>query len=180
MFSLRQPTDEDAKRLIEGQRTLPFTYPPGPAPKGFLEAHRRDRLGTGPEAFERAKAAVRAWTMFRMPWVRLFGSEAPLEPGTTVAMAAHTLGFWTLNACRVVRTVEDPDRFGFAYGTLPHHVERGEERFLVEREPDGSVWYDLSSFSRPGHPLVRLGEPLARHLQRRFVEDSVAAMKAAV
>ena len=46
-------------------------------------------------------------------------------------------------------------RFGFGYGTLPRHAERGEERFSVEwyRE-DGCVYYDVFAFSRPKHPLA--------------------------
>ena len=62
-----------------------------------------------------------------------------------------------MNACRVVYVVDEPGRFGLAYGTLPGHVERGEERFLVERDStDGSVWYDLLAFSRPNSLVARL------------------------
>ena len=52
-----------------------------------------------------------------------------------------------------------------------------EERFTVEwNRADDSVWYDLWSFSRPGHPLARLAGPYVRRLQRRFAEDSLRAM----
>jgi uncharacterized protein (UPF0548 family) len=72
-------------------------------------------------------------------------------------------------------------RFGFAYGTLPHHVERGEERFCVEwRHADDSVWYDILAFSRPHHPLLIPGYPVARIVQRRFARDSKRAMLRAV
>jgi len=68
-------------------------------------------------------------------------------------------------------------RFGFAYGTLADHMESGEERFTVEwRRDDDSVWYDLLAFSRPRHPLARLGLRLSRALQRRFARDSLRAM----
>ena len=70
-------------------------------------------------------------------------------------------------------------RFGFAYGTLPDHVERGEERFTIEWQADDSVWYDIYAFSRPKHPLARLGFPVTRMLQKRFARDSLAVMKAA-
>lgn len=74
-----------------------------------------------------------------------------------------------------------PRRFGFAYGTLPGHVESGEERFVVEwREDDDSVWYDILAFSRPRHLAARAGYPLARGLQARFRRDSAAAMVRAV
>ena len=64
-------------------------------------------------------------------------------------------------------------RFGFGYGTLPGHAERGEERFSVEwyRE-DGYVYYDVFAFSCPKHPLAWFGCPFARALQRRFARDS--------
>jgi len=66
-------------------------------------------------------------------------------------------------------------------GTLADHVESGEERFSVEwRRQDGSVWYDLLAFSRPRHPLAKLGTPMGRALQRRFARDSLQAMARAV
>src|SRR6185436_6673895 len=69
-------------------------------------------------------------------------------------------------------------RFGFAYGTLPDHIERGEERFLIEWDrKDDSVWYDILAFSQPRHPLVRLGAPVARLMQKRFARDSISAMR---
>jgi len=41
--------------------------------------------------------------------------------------------------------------------------------------------YDLFAFSRPRHPLARLGGPLySRALQRRFARDSLRAMARAV
>jgi uncharacterized protein (UPF0548 family) len=103
-----------------------------------------------------------------------------LEAGTTVAVLAKVFGFWSLNAARIVYVIDERDtdkaRFGFAYGTLPDHVERGEERFTVEWGADDSVWYDICAFSRPKHPLARLGFPMTRMLQKRFVRDSLAVM----
>ena len=85
-----------------------------------------------------------------------------------------------MSACRIVYVLVEPRRFGFAYGTLPAHVERGEERFLVEWCADDSVWYDILAFSRPNHWLVRLGYPITRLLQKRFARDSMRVMQAAV
>ena len=64
---------------------------------------------------------------------------------------------------------------GFRCGVLTPLSDPG-----VERDPDGSVWYVLSRFSRPRHPLARLMRPYARRLQRRFARMSGAAMQAAV
>ena len=77
----------------------------------------------------------------------------------------------------VVYVVDESRRFGFAYGTLPDHVECGEERFLIEWQLDDSVWYDIFAFSRPQHPLVRLSKPLARRLQKQFARDSLSKIR---
>jgi uncharacterized protein (UPF0548 family) len=76
--------------------------------------------------------------------------------------------------------IDEPRRFGFAYGTLPDHVESGEERFLLELADDGAVYYDIIAFSRPRHFLAKLAYPLVRRLQKRFGRNSAAAMLAAV
>ena len=72
-------------------------------------------------------------------------------------------------------------RFGFANGTLPGHIACGEERFLIEwdRTTD-QVWYDILAFSKPNRVLSRLGYPWIRLSQRRFREQSTAAMLRAV
>jgi uncharacterized protein (UPF0548 family) len=98
-------------------------------------------------------------------------------------MLAHVFGLWWLNACRIVYVLNDPAptrRFGFAYGTLPGHVECGEERFSIEWDTADCVWYDIRAFSRPHYWFVSLGYPLVRRLQRRFVMASQAAMRQAL
>ena len=96
-----------------------------------------------------------------------------VEVGATVAVKARAFGTWSLNATRVVYVIDESRRFGFAYGTLPDHVEKGEERFLVEWLADDSVWYSILAFSRPQHPLVKLSAPLARRLQAQFARASL-------
>ena len=96
-----------------------------------------------------------------------------------MASLARAGGLWWLNACRIVYVIDEPSpvrRFGFAYGTLPGHVECGEERFCVEHLADDSVWYDIRAFSRPRFWMTRLGYPLARRLQKRFAAESKAIM----
>lgn len=88
-----------------------------------------------------------------------------------------------MNACRIVYVVDERAervRFGFGYGTLRGHAERGEESFIVEWDQrDDSVWYEIFAVSRPG-PLARLGYFYARKLQRRFAQDSKAALQRAI
>ena len=69
--------------------------------------------------------------------------------------------------CRVVYVVDEPDRRGFAYGTLPGHPESGEELFCVRYDPaTDAVYAEISAFSRPALWWSRIGAPVARVAQR--------------
>lgn len=189
MFLFREPSDGAVRRFIAEQRGLTFSYQEvgvtqGGAPPGYVADRYRVRLGEGEETFGRAVAALRSWRMFDLGWTRLLPEDAPIEEGVTVAVLARHYGFRSLNAARIVYLVEDSgsvQRRGFAYGTLPGHAARGEERFSVEwnRKSD-SVHYDVLAMSRPNHPLAWLGYPFVRRLQRRFAQDSRSAMLSAV
>ena len=76
------------------------------------------------------------------------------------------IGLWWLNACLIVYVVAESgslSKFGFAYGTLPGHVESGEERFLIEWDlSDDGVWYNILAFSRPNRLSARLGYSFVR------------------
>lgn len=186
MIRLARPSREDIARFLDRQRDRPFTYPSpgssrtGEAPPGFVVDHRSREIGRGRETFAAAGAAVRRWEMFHLGWVEICWPETPVAPGSVVAMVARFGGLWWVNACRIVYVLDEARRFGFAYGTLADHVERGEELFSIEWREDDSVWYEISAFSRPRLWLVRLGYPVARHLQKRFGVDSLAALERAV
>jgi uncharacterized protein (UPF0548 family) len=189
MFLQRKPSEDIVRQFIISQQDLSFSYAQVGATKeqlrnglmGFNVDHNRTRLGQGEQTYQHAVAALQSWKQFDLGWVSIVPRGKPLEVGTTVAVQAQTFGFWSLNAARIIYVIDEKRdgnaRFGFAYGTLPDHVERGEERFTVEWEADDSVWYDIYAFSRPKHPLVRLGFPVARMLQRRFVSESLAVMR---
>jgi uncharacterized protein (UPF0548 family) len=189
MLSLRKPSAGSMRLFLAAQENLPFTYSAVGAtaetpPAGYAVDHTRIKLGEGERVFHLAKAALRRWDHFRLGWVEAWSPETPIQPGEVVAVMGRVLGLWWLNACRIVYVVNEPGpicKFGFAYGTLPGHVESGEERFLIEWDQgDNSIWYDILAFSRPNHFLTRLGYPLVRRLQKRCGRDSAAAMLRAV
>jgi uncharacterized protein (UPF0548 family) len=188
MFFLKRPQPELIRAFLARQEGCAFSYAQvgasrGDAPKGYTVDHNRIRLGSGTECFDRAVRAVRQWKMFEMPRVELCWPDTPIQAGANVAVLVTHFGTWSLNAARIVYVIEEHgtrERFGFAYGTLKQHAERGEERFSVElHADDGSVWYDLYAFSRP-NLLAGLGYPLARSLQKRFARESKSAMQKAV
>ena len=140
MFLITKPNNEVIARFLETQKDTPFSYAEigatrNVAPSSYTIDHNRVQLGTGREAFERAIKAVRNWKMFDISWVNLCWENIPIEQGATVAILAHHFGFWSLNAAKIVYVLEETgevEKFGFAYGTLLNHSERGEERFSVE------------------------------------------------
>jgi len=185
MFSLKKPSDAQIRRFLSSQKDLPFPYPEvgstrsGIVTGGYNVDHTSVRLGSGSEIFIRAVEAVQHWEMFRIGWLQLLWPDATIEVGSTVGILIRQLGVWSLNASRIVYLIDEESplrRYGFAYGTLPAHAERGEERFSVEWRDDGSVWYDIYAFSRPNHILTAASYPFTRMLQKRFARDSQRAM----
>ncbi|HEY2964554.1 MAG TPA: DUF1990 domain-containing protein [Pyrinomonadaceae bacterium] len=189
MFTLNEPSESDISNLISSQSNLPFSYAEvgatqGNAPAGYTVDHNHIQLGRGGDVFERAVEALRQWRQFDLGWVTIATRGVKLEKDAVVAVKAWACGLWSLNACRVIYVIDEQEpltRFGFAYGTLPDHIERGEERFLIEwNRSNDSVWYDILAFSQPRHPLVKLGFPVARVMQKRFARDSLARMRSVV
>jgi uncharacterized protein (UPF0548 family) len=149
-------------------------------PSGYTVDHNRKKLGDGMDRFETAVGALKSWKQFDLGWVKAVPVSTPIKVGAVVGILTRHFGFWSLNACRIVYLINDEQpvkRFGFAYGTLTDHAETGEERFTIEWHAEtNEVWYEILAFSQPYHPLVRLGFPVARMLQKRFARDSMAMM----
>jgi uncharacterized protein (UPF0548 family) len=188
MWCLKKPSDEHVRAFLASLSREAFSYSEvgasrSEAPAGYDIDHNRVQLGKGAAIFEAACWALGHWTMFPQSWTEVRPADTPIQVGSTVAVLFRVMRFWWLNAGRIVYLIDETEpvrRFGFAYGTLPAHIERGEERFSIEWHPDDSVWYDIRAFSRPRFWLVRLGYPIARRMQRKFVRESQAAMQEAV
>jgi uncharacterized protein (UPF0548 family) len=187
--TLQRPSVPAIREFIDRQAELPLTYTAvdaraGEPPSGYRASQVRVRLGQGAPAFDAARCALLGWEQFPRGWVEVCFPDVPIESGRVVAVLARGLGVWWLNACRIVSVVDEEGPgacFGFAYVTLPGHVASGEEHFMIEWDRwDDSVWYDLSSFSRPHGLLGSLGAPYTRRKQARFARESAEAMRRAV
>lgn len=155
--------------------TLPLTYAEVGATAGVLPAgyHHIDvasRIGTGRARFEAAVDAVLRYGMQRGAGLRV---QASSDVAVADAVLAVRLGF--LRApCRVVYVLDEPNRRGFAYGTLPGHPESGEELFAVRHDPaDDAVYAEVRAFSKPatwwsklGAPVIALAQPV---ITRRYL-----------
>jgi uncharacterized protein (UPF0548 family) len=188
---IRRPSEEKIERALAAQGRLSFSYPQvgatreGARPKGYPVNRIRGRVGEGAAGFEAAARALASWAMYATGWTWVRPAGAQTREGELFGVVVRHFSLWSLNACRVVYTLREEGgqvwRAGFAIGTLPGHVERGEERFTVEWDREtGAVTYELFAFARPKPWLLGLAYPFARPVQRRFAADSLGAMRRAV
>ena len=166
-----------------------FTYPevgatkdPGSLPPGYLHDCRSIRLGNDRRAYDQGKDALIGWEAHLAIGARLIPEKPPLRPGQVVIVTIPVGPLKMFVPCRIVYVTNEERRFGFAYGTLPGHAERGEESFHIVEGPSGEVRFEIAAFSRPDGLLVRLGNPVVRRVQvratgmylegvRRYVEE---------
>lgn len=179
MLCPRKPSPERLRGLLESWSDAPLSYTP-PLGAGFIADEHAVRLGSGGAAYRAACEALDAWRMFPA-WAEVSRQAVKgQEVGQIVAMVVSICGLWWVNPCRILRRCDSANTHGFVYGTLPEHAECGEEQFVIEKRPDGSVWYVIRAFSHPRHWMAWLAFPLARWWQCRFVRDSQARMKQSI
>ncbi len=181
---LTRPKETDLRHLAEAGTEDPLTYEPigisgnTEAPAGYHFDRWSRTLGASDDVFRSAAQALRTWQVQRRAGLIVY-ENGPPTVGAVVAMAAPLpLGFIDV-VCRVVVVHDEPNRFGFAYGTLRVHPEQGEESFTVVRHDDGSVVFEIVAVSRPRHLLARAFSPVARRLQRSATTRYLDAMSAA-
>ncbi|MEE4543926.1 DUF1990 domain-containing protein [Streptomyces sp. V4-01] len=132
-----------------------------PAPLGFRVLRVRTALGAG--TFDRAAEALFRWRMHRgTPLLRLSATAEEAAPGVRVSLRLGPVRA----PCEVVWAVRESNRAGFGYGTLPGHPECGEEAFILERRPDGSVDFTVLAVSRPSAWYLKAAGPCGRAAQR--------------
>jgi uncharacterized protein (UPF0548 family) len=185
VFVLGDPSVEKLSQVLDRVRGTPLTYGDVGAtveakalPAGFHQVRAVHALGAGDAVFAAACDGIRTWQLHRRQGFRVVPADPPIRAGTEVLVDVRLAGpVHVLAACRIVRVVEEADRFGFAYGTLRVHPESGEEAFLVERAASGDVRAVIVAFSRPRHPLVRLGGPIARRRQAAATQGYLDALQ---
>jgi uncharacterized protein (UPF0548 family) len=100
-----------------------------------------------------------------------------LAVGTNVIVTARSGFLYASAPCRVVYVTDEPNRFGFAYGTLPGHPECGEEAFIAECDANNAPTFSIVAFSRPAAFAARIGRPVARSIQRRVTHGYLRALQ---
>lgn len=158
--------DDDTRQRLAAQS---FTYLElgaslGALPDGYDHLTLSRVLGHGRELFDAASHRLMTWDMHAGAGLTVTATDDDVRRDGLVLLGVR-VGLVTVKApCRVVRVVDEPDRRGFAYGTLVGHPERGEEAFVV-RIVDDEVSATVTAFSRPARLAARLAGPLGRMVQ---------------
>ena len=155
-----------------------LTYPEvgataGEMPAGYHHVRAARLIGRGRRRFEQAADAVMRYGMLRGAGLRVDASTEEAQVGADVL---GRLGPF-LAPCRVVYVLDQPDRRGFAYGSLPGHAVRGEEMFAVRYDPSAdAVYAEVAAFSRPATWWSNLGNPALRLAQRLITRRYLGAL----
>ena len=145
----------------------------GELPAGYHHLRKSSVIGRGRERFEQAAAAGMRWGMLRGAGLRVEATHPVAAVGAEVLVHLGPI----VAPCRVVYVVGEPDRRGFAYGTLPGHAESGEELFLVRHDPrTGEVRAEVVVFSRHATWWSRLGSPVTSLMQRLITDRYLSAL----
>lgn len=154
--------------------------------------HLEHTLDLGPaELFPAARDAILGWELQAGAGVIVRPSRR-MRTGDRVRLWLNPL--WPLpprrlrgrdivvpiGICEIVTVIDEPDRAGFAYRTLPGHLETGEQTFVVSIGTDGRLGVSIDSDSEPGHPLLRLGAPASVAAQRMMAARYAAGLKRAL
>jgi uncharacterized protein (UPF0548 family) len=127
--------------------------------------------------FDRAAHLLMSWQVQARAGLDVKASSMSVSDGAVLVMRFGWGPLGLSIPCRVVYLINEPNRCGFAYGTLPSHPEAGEELFLLERGHDGSISFTIRAFSRPATALARLCGPVSRAVQRAMTRRYLRAIQ---
>jgi uncharacterized protein (UPF0548 family) len=158
---------------------LPLTYSEvgataGTLPSGYRHVQKSAVIGKGRARFDEAGATGMRWGMLRGAGLKVEATTEVAEVGSEVIVHLGPMRA----PCRVVYVVVDePDRRGFAYGTLPGHAETGEELFMVRYDPaTDEVHAEVTAFSRHAMWWSKAAGPITSLLQRVVTERYLRAL----
>lgn len=145
-------------------------------PSGYHHLTGRALIGHGHQLFTDAGNAALQWQAQVRAGLKVSAS-APAAVPSAVVILGLSIGPLRVDApCRVVYTVDEPRRRGFAYGTLAGHPESGEEAFIIEHHDDGTVSLTITAFSRPATRLAKITGPFGRIVQRKITASYLSSL----
>ena len=165
-------------RLLTLDVARGLSFPDAALPPSWNHTDYREVIGHGEQEFRAAAYRLLSWRAHFSAGVRVSMERNGFVEGSSVGGAAVgdkvCVHFGpTRSPCLVIHRELTPTRAVVIYGTLPGHVERGEEAFIVEMDSQGVVTGRCVAFSQHAWWLAKLGSPVARLTQlwitRRYV-----------
>jgi uncharacterized protein (UPF0548 family) len=151
-------------------------------PRGYRAMRAAAVVGSAADLAALGEAVLR-WRLQRGSGIRITAVSGEDAPPVTLGqqvrieiplVVALGLRLATSAPAVVTAVLQERDRVGFAYGTLPGHPERGEESFVVARRGEQAV-LEVRALSRPAFPYS-LAAPVNRRFQRRYTARYLRAL----
>ncbi len=171
MLQLRRPSDAARTDALVAAASAARH-----APVRARVAADEETIGWGLKRFERARLALRRLEPYAIPGTDLVWDHS-LATGTRLVVLARRMGLWTAGPVEITRIEDEERRLLIEFGTLEGHPVQGEERFIVERHPNGIVRLRIEASSRPAAWWSIAIIPLVRLLQRRFRQRVIAHVR---
>jgi uncharacterized protein (UPF0548 family) len=149
----------------------------GATVSGFRNHHYQIDLSAKDGVFDRAVLGLKTWQAHDIPRLKVYPETQRVALGKSVILELGPRIVAIAAPCRIVRVVEQPDEWGFAYGTLPGHPECGEESFVVRRSTTGWITFEISGFSRAASSVAKFSGPVARKIQTSATNSYLRALK---
>jgi len=173
----------ELERLLAAADAATFTYDhqgstTRPGAPGGVPNRRFERVVEGSVAL--AAEALDRWSPHDGIRATILPAGVTPTAGSSVVVVARVGPFEMAVPNRVVLNIDELDRVGFVYGTLPGHAEAGEELFLAETAGAEEVRLIVRIHARPATLIARLGTPVVVLLQRVAARRYLAAWAAAI
>jgi len=180
-----RPTVEHLEALASRAEIQSPTNMPGllhrDLPVGFKRKVWTRQIAHGD--FDRAADAIRSWAGHDCAGIVRWPAQPPIMAGQTLAMAIPVGPLAITATSRIIDVVDEPERYGFTYTTMPHHPVDGEESFIVERGPTGAVTVTVIAVWQQAMLATRVCPPVTTFLQDRAIGqylDGIANSKSPV
>ncbi|RLN40862.1 hypothetical protein C2845_PM01G01580 [Panicum miliaceum] len=153
--------------------------------RGFFVNRSRVLIGSGADTFVQAKSALLSWRHLSLGWATV-EPETAVKEGTRFCICyKEVIPFpWVMLPLQIAYVMHNKpmskgggSMFALGSGTLQGHVLGGEERFSVEVDEEGRVWYEVVSLSKPAHILATLCYPYVQLRQKHFARQSGQAIR---
>lgn len=176
-------SDAQAATFLKTARAAVPTYGPvGATLTGnhcAADLHVERVVGRGQADFDQAVVSLQGLCQQRAV-ATVVPADATATLDQTILIALRFGPITVVAPNRIVSVVDEPRRWGFAYGTLPGHPEVGEEAFVVEYRADDSVVVHIIAIAHAAFPGARLLQPLLVPVQRYFARRYLDEVEQAV